>query len=70
MASVLIKIWDSVILLGVIIGLVWVWRHWRLVERKILENNALPREAPLGNVLVLIIVVIAGIIGVHLYLLF
>ena len=70
MERILLKIWDILVLLVVLGGLIWAKRHWSLLQRKILENNAMPKEAPRGNVLVLIIVLVAGIIGVHIYLLF
>ena len=70
MEIVLLKIWAGFLLLVVIGALVWLYKHQSLVRRKILENDAMPREAVRGNVLVLVIAAGVVIIGLLVHLLF
>lgn len=70
MEIVLLKIWAGFLLLMVVGSLVWLYKHQRQVRSKIIETGAMPREAVRGNVMVLVFVGGAGIIGLLLHLLF
>jgi hypothetical protein len=70
MEIILLKIWVGFLLLAVLTTLYWLYKHQDLVRRKIMENNAMPRDSARGNVLVLAFAAGVAMIGLLVRLLF
>jgi hypothetical protein len=70
MEIVFVKIWVGFLLLVVLSALYWLYKHQALVRSKIMDNDAMPREAVRGNVLVLVFAGGLGMIGLLVRLLF
>jgi hypothetical protein len=70
MEIILLRMWAGFLLLVVVSALVWLYKHQGLVRRKIIENDAMPREAVRGNVLVLFLAACVTIIGLLVHLIF
>jgi TRAP-type C4-dicarboxylate transport system permease small subunit len=62
-----LKIVAGILLLAFLAALTWIGTHLEQIKSKIVGMGALPREAVRGNVLVLIVAVVAGILGLLLY---
>ena len=65
-----LKIIDGLLLAGLIAGLYWLWKHYSEVQRAVLKNDAMPREASRGLVYGFLIILIAGAMMVSVYWLF
>lgn len=65
-----LKVIDGLLLIGLILAMYWVWKHYREVQRAVLRNNAMPREASRGLVYGFFIILFAGALMVSLYWLF
>lgn len=65
-----LKIIDGLLLAGLIAALYWGWKHYSEVQRAVLKNDAMPREASRGLVYGFLIILIAGAMMVSVYWLF
>ena len=70
MNMLILRILDAVFLICLGAALSWLWRHQETVRRKILLNDAMPREASRGLIYGLLIFVIVGAVMVSVYWLF
>ncbi|HWB58875.1 MAG TPA: hypothetical protein VG733_05255 [Chthoniobacteraceae bacterium] len=63
----ILKIIDAVFTVGLIAVLYWMWRHHRDLQRVILRNHAMPREASRGLVYGALVIFVVGALMVSLY---
>lgn len=66
MMDEILKIFAGLLLAVILGGVVWALSHVRRIRRKLEENEALPREGPRQNILVLITAVLLGLSGLIL----
>jgi hypothetical protein len=65
-----LKCLDVLFLIALAVVLRWAWNHQREVRKKLLQNDAMPREASRGLIYGLIAILLAGFVMVNVYWLF